>query len=45
MHSLTIHGRFHKINVILGVYLKGIFFFILHETACTKVMVANEIEI
>ena len=44
MHSLSIHGRFHKINVILGAYLKGIFF-ILHETACTKVMVANEIEI
>ena len=40
IHSLSIHGWFHKINVIL-VHIWKVFF-TLHVTVCTRVMVVNE---
>ena len=40
IHSLSIHGGFHKINVILVHILKV--FFTLYVTVCTRVMVVNE---
>ena len=40
IHSLSIHGWFHKINVILVHILKV--FFTLYVTVCTRVMVVNE---
>ena len=40
IHSLSIHGWFHKINVIL-VHIWKVFF-TLYVTVCTKVMVVNE---
>ena len=40
IHSLSIHGWFHKINVIL-VHIWKVFF-TLYVTVCTRVMVVNE---
>ena len=42
IHSLSIHGWFHKINVIL-VHIWKVFFtlYILYVTVCTRVMVVT----
>ena len=40
IHSLSIHGWFHKINVTL-VHIWKVFF-TLYVTVCTRVMVVNE---
>ena len=40
VHSLSIHGPFHKINVIL-VHIWKVYF-TLYVTVCTRVMVVNE---